>query len=224
MTSSNRNISRVITRALYGESNGQRWPFTDASDAELWRFRWPAPEQTFQQNTRTAGDLRCHHAHYDVTVMYCHVSPGMILTRLLKAYVIFPVVAWLVKTCFFFQDIVHQNMKIIVTKLNVKFACSQLPCLWKSWHLSIRDAAWRHICWSTLVQVVALFLIFNYRVAYILSHFHRKVRRNGSLNVFEKYIFWITLHRDYWFEHWICTKISWQDAISHYGRLIKAGT
>ena len=65
MTSSNRNIFRV-TRPLWGESTGHRWiPLTKASDAELWCFLWSASERA---NTRDAGDLRRHPAHYDVTV------------------------------------------------------------------------------------------------------------------------------------------------------------
>ena len=65
MTSSNGNIFR-ITGALCGEFTCHRWiPLTKASDAELWCFLWSAPEQ----NNREAGELRCHQAHYDVTVM-----------------------------------------------------------------------------------------------------------------------------------------------------------
>ena len=56
MTSSNGNFFRV-TGPLWGESTGDRWiPFTKAG--ELWCFLWSAP-----------GDLRHHHAHYDVTVV-----------------------------------------------------------------------------------------------------------------------------------------------------------
>ena len=44
MTSSNGNIFRV-TGHLCGEFTGHRWiPRTKASDAELWCFRWSAPE------------------------------------------------------------------------------------------------------------------------------------------------------------------------------------
>ena len=44
MTSSNGNIFRV-TGPLCGESTGHRWiHLTKASDAELWYFRWYAPE------------------------------------------------------------------------------------------------------------------------------------------------------------------------------------
>ena len=45
MTSSNGNIFRV-TGPLWRESTGDRWiPLTKASDEELWRFLWHAPEQ-----------------------------------------------------------------------------------------------------------------------------------------------------------------------------------
>ena len=46
MTSSNENIFRVID-PLYREFTGLRWlPLTKASNAELWRFLRPVPEQT----------------------------------------------------------------------------------------------------------------------------------------------------------------------------------
>ena len=60
MTSSIGNISRVAG-LLCREFTGRRWnTLTEASDAELWCF--------FDEH-RDAGDMRCHHAHYDVTVM-----------------------------------------------------------------------------------------------------------------------------------------------------------
>ena len=43
-----------------------------ASDADLWCFLWPAPEQTAEQTIETPVNLRRHRAHYDVTIM---VSP-----------------------------------------------------------------------------------------------------------------------------------------------------
>ena len=47
-----------------------RWiPLTKASDAELWCFLWSAPWINGWVNNREAGDLRRHHAHYDVIVM-----------------------------------------------------------------------------------------------------------------------------------------------------------
>ena len=70
MTSSNGNIFHV-TGPLWGEYTGQspvdsprkvQWP-------ELWCFLWPTPEQNGWPNNRDAGDLRCHCAHNDVTVM-----------------------------------------------------------------------------------------------------------------------------------------------------------
>ena len=62
MTSSNKNIFRVI-EPLWGESTGHRWiPLTKASDADLFYKRWT--------NNRDAGDLRRYRAHYDITVMF----------------------------------------------------------------------------------------------------------------------------------------------------------
>ena len=44
----------AATGPLWGESTGHRWiPLTKASDAELWCFLWPAPEQTVEQTTKT---------------------------------------------------------------------------------------------------------------------------------------------------------------------------
>ena len=69
MTSSNRNVSRV-TDLLCGEFTGDRWiPLTKTSDAEFWSFLWSAPCINNWVNTREAGDLRCHRAHYDVIVV-----------------------------------------------------------------------------------------------------------------------------------------------------------
>ena len=51
MTSTNGNISAL---PLWGESTGRRWiPLTKAGDAELWGFRWYAPEQTVEQTIET---------------------------------------------------------------------------------------------------------------------------------------------------------------------------
>ena len=44
-------------------------PCTKASDAELWCFLWSAPWIKGWVNSREAGDLRRHRAHYDVIVM-----------------------------------------------------------------------------------------------------------------------------------------------------------
>ena len=68
MMSSNRNIFHV-TGHLCGEFTGPRWiPRTKASDAELWRFLICTRINGWVNNGE-AGDLRRHHAHYDVTVM-----------------------------------------------------------------------------------------------------------------------------------------------------------
>ena len=69
MTSSNGNIFRV-TVPLCGEFTSHRWiPLTKASDVELWCFLRSAPWINVWVNNREAGDLRCHHTHYDVSVM-----------------------------------------------------------------------------------------------------------------------------------------------------------
>ena len=66
MTSSNGNIFRV-TGPLCGEFTGDLWiPLTKTSDAELWCFRWSTNGWI---NTRDAGDLRHHRAHYDANLM-----------------------------------------------------------------------------------------------------------------------------------------------------------
>ena len=69
MTPSNGNIFR-ITGLLCWEFTGHWWiSHTKASDAELWRFRWSAPWINGWVNNCEAGNLRCHHAHYDIIVM-----------------------------------------------------------------------------------------------------------------------------------------------------------
>ena len=68
-TSSNGNIFRV-TGHLCREFTGHRWiPHTEASDMELWCFFFIYISINGWVNNREAGDLRCHHTHYDVTVM-----------------------------------------------------------------------------------------------------------------------------------------------------------
>ena len=53
MTSWNGNVFRV-TGLLCGEFTGHRWiPLTNASDAELWCFRWSAPDQTAEWKIET---------------------------------------------------------------------------------------------------------------------------------------------------------------------------
>ena len=69
ITLSNGNIFR-ITDPLCGEFTSHRWiPHTKAIDAELWSFLWFAPEINRWVNNHEAGDLRRHHAHYDIVVM-----------------------------------------------------------------------------------------------------------------------------------------------------------
>ena len=69
VTSSNGSIFRV-SGLLCGEFTGHQWnPRTGASDAELWCFLWSEPWINGLVNNDDTGDLRCHHAHYDATVM-----------------------------------------------------------------------------------------------------------------------------------------------------------
>ena len=69
-TLSNGDIFRV-NGPLCGEFTGHWWiPLTKASDAELWRFLLIYAWADGWVNNREAGDLRRHHVHYDVTVMY----------------------------------------------------------------------------------------------------------------------------------------------------------
>ena len=74
MTSSNENIFRV-TGPLCGEFTGDRWPHKGQWRGALlftlicvWTNGWV--------NTRDAGDLGRHRAHYDVTVMECGRRSG----------------------------------------------------------------------------------------------------------------------------------------------------
>ena len=70
MTSSNGMIFRV-TGPLCGEFTGHRWiPRTKGSDAELWCFLWSTSDINGWVNNCEAGDLKRHHAHYDVTEMH----------------------------------------------------------------------------------------------------------------------------------------------------------
>ena len=69
MASSNGNIF-CVTGLLCGEFTGHRWiTFTNASDAELWYLSLICPWINGWGNNRDAGNLRRHHAHYDVIVM-----------------------------------------------------------------------------------------------------------------------------------------------------------
>ena len=79
MTSSYGNIFRV-TGPLRRESNGDRWiPPTKASDVEFDVF-FDRSEQTVGHNNRDAGDLRRHHAHYDVTWRHCNVETDPVIS------------------------------------------------------------------------------------------------------------------------------------------------
>ena len=67
---------------LCGEFIGHRWiPRTKVSDAELWCFLWYWTVLKCSVNIRNAGDLKRHHAHYDVIVMIieklCYWSDNM---------------------------------------------------------------------------------------------------------------------------------------------------
>ena len=68
MTSSNGSIF-LVTGPLCGEFTGRRWiHLIKSSDAELWCFLWSTPWINGLIGNREAGDLRRHHAHYDVIV------------------------------------------------------------------------------------------------------------------------------------------------------------
>ena len=71
MMSSNGNICHA-TGPLWRESTGHWWfPLTNASDVEFWCFFFFICARTNSwENTWYTGDLRCHSAHYDVTVIY----------------------------------------------------------------------------------------------------------------------------------------------------------
>ena len=70
MMSSNGNIFHD-TGHLCREFTDHRWiPLTKASDVELWCFLLICAWTKYWVNNCEAGDLRRHHAHYDVTVMW----------------------------------------------------------------------------------------------------------------------------------------------------------
>ena len=74
MTSSNGNIFHVTGPLWWGESSSHRWiRLTKASDMELWRFLWSAPEQAVEQTMETIVFWDAI-AHYDVTVMSQHLQ------------------------------------------------------------------------------------------------------------------------------------------------------
>ena len=84
MTSSNGNFFR-FTGLLCREFTGDWWfPLTKASDAQLWCLLWSAPWINSWVNNREAGDLRRHHAHYDITVM----MPTMSYITLIDYYLV----------------------------------------------------------------------------------------------------------------------------------------
>ena len=72
MTSSNINFFRV-TGPLWGESTGHRWIPSDSPHKGQWRgalmFPLICAWTNGWPNSRYAGDLRRHRAHYDVTVL-----------------------------------------------------------------------------------------------------------------------------------------------------------
>ena len=77
MKSSHGNIFRV-TGPLFGEFTGHRWiPSTKANDAEHWCFLWFCARINGWVNNGEAGDLRCHRAHYDVTVITFRLPAGL---------------------------------------------------------------------------------------------------------------------------------------------------
>ena len=81
MTSSNGNICRV-TAPLYGEFTVHRWiPLTRAGDAELWFFSFICAWKSEWVKTRDAGDLRRHHAHYDVCVILLYAQHVFVVSR-----------------------------------------------------------------------------------------------------------------------------------------------
>ena len=61
----------VLLALCAGIFTGHRWiPRTKASDAELWCFSLICAWTNGWANNPGAGDLRRHHAHIDVTVMW----------------------------------------------------------------------------------------------------------------------------------------------------------
>ena len=72
MTSSNGNTF-CVTGPLWGESTGHRWQYIGHSPHKSqWRgalmFSSICAWTSGWANNQGAGDLRCHHPHYDVTV------------------------------------------------------------------------------------------------------------------------------------------------------------
>ena len=82
MTSSNRNIFRVIG-PLRGDFTGHRWtPLTKTSDAELWWFLWSLPEKTVSKQSRCLWfetPLRALWRHCDATCNEYHVIMNCVM-------------------------------------------------------------------------------------------------------------------------------------------------
>ena len=69
MTLSHGNMF-CVTGPLCGEFTSHWWiPLTKANNTELWCFLWSVPWINGWVNNCEAGDLRHHHAHYDIIVM-----------------------------------------------------------------------------------------------------------------------------------------------------------
>ena len=89
ITSSNGNIFRV-DGPLPAESTGHRWiPLTKTSDVELWCFLYLHLNKRLYKESRRRW-LRCHRAHYDVTVMdyrclHLTANSYLVSIRLLKS-------------------------------------------------------------------------------------------------------------------------------------------
>ena len=81
MMSSNGSIFHV-TGPLCGEFISDQWiPCTKASDKELWCFSLICTSIYGWVNNSEVGDLRCHHAHYDIIVMLLSVTGHIILNN-----------------------------------------------------------------------------------------------------------------------------------------------
>ena len=86
MTSSNGNIFHV-TGHLCGEFTGHRWiPRTKANDGGTLMFSLIWAWINGWVNNREAGDLRCHHAHYDVTAMVLHMTAPQHHSKILSIW------------------------------------------------------------------------------------------------------------------------------------------
>ena len=126
---------------LWREFTSHRWiPHTKASDVELWCFLWSAPWIKGWVNSREAGDLRCHCAHYDVIVMcgqnqhYAFYDKKLMKTHLeslLNLILSFSVSVWTecghnkmaatLQTTFF-NALSRRKIAIFWCKISLKFA------------------------------------------------------------------------------------------------------